>query len=229
MSNKTLPKRNIICAYDDIAILDFYEKHYDTVYIILHPFFKVKDSTKLDYETEYPDKNQISNLCELITWKDFLKLSKIENIETLDIALRNSTGGLKKRYSNNTALKKLNKASEQHQIYHPNEGMFEDTIIDSMCQSLISLGLENIIAGNEFGDEKRSINIRDIIENRTKIESSELNLYSENNEILYTVHWDSHYTMLCSNRKNVEKIVSDFNFEGFYCKKKTDIYWSIKD
>jgi hypothetical protein len=229
MNNQKSVKNNIICAYEGTSIIEFYEKYFDTVYIILHPFLKVIDKTKIDFDEEYPDKNKISNYCELMTWKDFLILSDIENIETLDIALRNSIGGLNKIFQNKISLKKLNETSEKHEIYHPNAGMFEYISIKSICESFVLLGFDKLIVGNEFGNEKRNLKIKKIFEDKDEIFSTDSNLYSENNEILYTVHWDSHYTILCSNKENVERIVSKFNFEGFYCDKETDIYWSIKN
>ena len=54
------------------------------------------------------------------------------------------------------------------------------------------------------------------------------NWYTNKNEILYTSHWDSHFTLLCSDKKTIESILSKHPFEGFYCDIKTEIYWSCQ-
>jgi hypothetical protein len=53
--------------------------------------------------------------------------------------------------------------------------------------------------------------------------------YTNHNEILYATHWDSHFTMLCSDRKTVDSILAKHPFEGFFCDERTEIYWSLQD
>ncbi|QGM29159.1 hypothetical protein GI482_01535 [Bacillus sp. N3536] len=49
----------------------------------------------------------------------------------------------------------------------------------------------------------------------------------ENHSILLTTHWDSHFSMLCSDKNTVNKIVKSCNLEGFYCVERTKVYWSL--
>jgi len=226
-SIESKPLNNIVCANEGISIIEFYKEYFDTVFIILHPFFKAKNSVKTDFNNDYPNKCEISQDYDLITWENFLEKSNIESYKSLDIALRTSIGGLNKNYADDFLLKKLNETLENFKIHEPNEGFFEDSLIDSIMNSFVSLGHDELYIGNEWGNEKKLVAVNDILTNKIEIGTTAKNLYSKTNNLLYTVHWDSHFTMLCSSLDNVKKIVSKYNFEGFYCDSKTDIYWSI--
>lgn len=54
-------------------------------------------------------------------------------------------------------------------------------------------------------------------------------MYTEDNKLLFSVHWDSHFTLLCSDLEIVKSIVDKYQFEGFHANHETEIYWSVKD
>ena len=222
------PEKNQVCAPADESILEFYKGYFDSVYVILHPFLKIANPDKIDFEKDdYPSKDEITNYCEKITWKRYLEFSGIEDIKTLDIALRNSIGGLKEKFKNDISTAKLDKTFDEHKIYHPSEGNFQKIILDSMLNGLIKLGHKWIYIGDEFGTERKLIFIEDVLSNKEVITDWYKNIFTPKNEILYTVHWDSHFTLLCSDRENIDSIVTEFDFEGFYCNQSTEIYWSV--
>lgn len=52
--------------------------------------------------------------------------------------------------------------------------------------------------------------------------------FTHDNELLVTTHWDSHFSMLCSDKETIERIVKHCDLEGFYCDDQTEIYWSVR-
>lgn len=54
-------------------------------------------------------------------------------------------------------------------------------------------------------------------------------LFTHNNEVLLTTHWDSHFSLLCSDKETVSKIVMFAGLEGYYCDDKSEIYWSLQN
>jgi len=86
-----------------------------------------------------------------------------------------------------------------------------------------------MFVADEFGFERKLHYVQDVIDKNGEVElaTAHENWYTPKNEILYTAHWDSFYTMLCSDKKTVESIVERYKFEGFYCNEKTKIYWSL--
>jgi hypothetical protein len=101
-------------------------------------------------------------------------------------------------------------------------------LLDDMLKSLKLFGNEMVIIGDEFGFEKREETIDNLLKNNIELNFSDLSLYTKNIKILYTVHWDSHFTILCSSKKTIETILNKFPFEGFFCTPETKIYWSLE-
>ncbi|MBS7565767.1 DUF2711 family protein [Mucilaginibacter sp. Bleaf8] len=208
---------NCICAFADISILEFYQRYFDTVYIMLHPFYK---------EDEY------GKVTQLVTWKEFVSLAGFRDIAQLDIALRNSIRGLKKKWENEEDVETLMRTAHKHNIRMPSEGEFQDALKKDMLIGLQEQRHHYLFIGDEFGFERKVTYIQDLIEGKDQVTltyGGHEVWYTNHSEILYASHWDSHFTMLCSNRKIVESILSKHPFEGFYCNEHTEIYWSLQD
>jgi hypothetical protein len=46
--------------------------------------------------------------------------------------------------------------------------------------------------------------------------------------VLWTTHWDSHFSFLCSSDSNLNAIPKAYHFEGFFCDRTTEVYWSVR-
>lgn len=80
---------NITPPNNGESILEFYKGYYDCVYIILHPFIKITHPDKIIFSKEkYPTKEDFVSYTEKVSWREFLQLSGLGNLNQLDIALR---------------------------------------------------------------------------------------------------------------------------------------------
>lgn len=209
-------EHNKICSYPDIPILDFYKGYYECVYIILSPFVLVQNNNRTS---------------KSISWQDFVKISGLKDINELDIALRNSISGLKEEHLNKDNLLKFHEACQKHEIIPPIEGEFPETLIKDILKSILEQNHPVMFVADEHGFERKLVYVEEFLDDPKKAElnyAGHENWYTNKNEILYTTHWDSFYTLLCSDRKTVESIVSEHKFEGFFCDHKTEIYWSVQ-
>jgi hypothetical protein len=208
---------NCICAYDDIPILSFYKGYFESVYIILHPFYK---------------EDREGKMVDIITWKDFASLAGFADINQLDIALRNSILGLNQKWENDVDVNVLKDTCKRYNLQMPTEGVFQDALKSIMLRILQEEGHNYMFVADEFGLERKVTHIQDFLEGKDDITltyDGHNNWYTNHNEILYTSHWDSHFTMLCSSKVTIENILARHNFEGFYCDENTKIYWSLRD
>jgi hypothetical protein len=209
---------NCICAYADVPVLELYKGYFDTVYIMLHPFY---------------NEDEQGNVTQVVSWKEFvaLALAGFRDINQLDVALRNSIGGLIKKWDNQEDVQTLQQTCEIHSLWIPSEGRFQDTLKRDMLISLQEQGHHYMFIGDEFGFERKFIYIQDLIEGKDDVTLTygcHNAWYTNHNEILFASHWDSHFTMLCSDRKTVDSILAKYPFEGFFCDEKTEIYWSLQ-
>jgi len=221
MKNKRPPfaaAHNCICVSpDNIPIMEFYKGYFNSVYIILSPFYK---------------KDGADKIIQTIGWNDMLEFSGFKDIKQLDIALRNSILGLNERWKNTKDAEHLQKICETYDLWAPSEGYFPDTLRADMLNSLKEQGHNYMFIADEYGFERKLEYIQDAIEGKDDISlqwGPQRNWYTTRNEILYTTHWDSHFTLLCSDRKTIESILNKHEFEGFFCDEHTEIYWSLSD
>ncbi|RWY49343.1 DUF2711 family protein [Mucilaginibacter gilvus] len=220
--------RNIISPSSNMPLLEFYKGYYECIYLILHPFYKVvKNKNEAFSKKEWPGKEKITKLTKSVSWAEVIELSGLPNIKTVDIALRNSTYSLAKKHQNENQSKMLNDTCQRYNLLEPNHGDFSELLIDDMLKPLLELGHEWVFIGDEFGHERKLQYINDIIRNKVDVNYHHENWYTPQNEILYTTHWDSHFTLLCSDRETTKKILEIRPFEGFYCDADTGVYWSL--
>ncbi len=208
-------EHNCICAFDGMPILEFYKGYFDSVYIILHPFYS------LNYD---------NGIEKTVTWAEMVTLTQFRDINQLDIACRNTIGGLIDKWKNNEDKEKLNMVCKANNLLMPCKGQFDKPLDIEMLLSLQEQGHHYIFVADEFGFERKVTYIQDYIEgtDKPKLQWGRENWYTPKNEILYTSHWDSHFTLLCSDKRTIESILSKHAFEGFYCDKDTEIYWSCR-
>jgi hypothetical protein len=183
---------------------------------MLHPFYQTDEHGKIT---------------RIVTWQEFISLAGFKTINQLDIALRNLIRGLVKKWENEEDVETLKRTCNLHNLRMPSEGEFQLAYEKEMLTSLQQQGHHYMFVGDEHGFERKVIYIQDLIDGKDKVQleyGGHDSWYTNQNEILYTSHWDSHFTMLCSDRKTVESILSKHPFEGFYCDEYTEIYWSLR-
>ncbi|MBB2483265.1 DUF2711 family protein [Bacillus sp. APMAM] len=222
------PHKYAVCANEDIPIKEFYKGVYQEIFIFYHPFIKPKtiDYALFNPDT-FPSKNEILKNCEMVSWGDFLKISGIKNLKQLDIGLRTLIMGLNKKFANEYVAEVIQRTCEENQIVPPVEGTFPEFLMNKILYNIKKIGYEWIWCGDEFCTERKLEYIDDLIESEHIFCNQPINLFTHDNKILITTHWDSHFSLICSDKETVGKIVDLCQLEGFYCDEYTKIYWSL--
>lgn len=222
------PHRYAVCPPSDKPIKEYYDGVFEEIFIFFHPFIKPKT---LEYQlfkpSTYPTKNDIIENCEAITWEQILKITGIDSFRRLDIGLRTLISGLKPKFANKDVAKVIESVCVEKRIVPPTEGFFPEFLMNVILQQIIREGHEWIWCGDEFSTERKLEYIDDLIADNNAFRNEHINLFTNDNKILITTHWDSHFSMLCSDKGTVNRIVKSCNLEGFYCSENTEIYWSV--
>ncbi len=224
------PHKFDVCSPADMPIKKFYEGVFEEVFIFFHPFIKPQT---IDYNLfrsdTCPTKSEIRDHCEMISWKKLLELSTITSYKHLDIGLRTIILGLNKTFANEEIAKIINDICDQNKIIYPTEGLFPEFIMDKLLQGIKNIGYDWIWRGDEFCTERKLEYICDLIEDVNLLDNEHRNLFTHDNHILLTTHWDSHFSILCSDKMTVKNLVDFCDLEGFYCSDTTEIYWSVRN
>ncbi|PKF49200.1 DUF2711 family protein [Enterovibrio nigricans] len=218
------------CPYDQ-EILPYYEGQFDCVYILLHPFCKpttldicYRFYAPRDSGSRRPDKHEIIDGCEPVSWQEVLSLSGLESISDIDIGLRTSIGGLVSERENREFSDQLVKL-EKLGILLPDEGDLPPLLENRVYEAVKKLGYTWLWVGDEFGTERKLHWIGDLV--KTDEIPPHGCIFTHDHKLLVTTHWDSHCSYLCSSREIIEQILESDPFEGFYCTSNTSVFWGL--
>ena len=211
------------------SVLAFYEGIFEAAYVLLHPFLRPLSISLDQLEPEtFLSKEQICKSCEAVTWSEIQHNSGLRSINEIDLALRTQICGLKATYARPELAEILKTSLKRQGIWPPVEGVFSELIHDKVLSFIQSQGYERVWVGDEFGEERKLHWIEDLKSPDSIItEQCGCNVFTPDQKILWTTHWDSHFSFLCTSRSTVEKLVSEESFEGFECNPSTEVYWSL--
>ncbi|MGL1890845.1 MAG: DUF2711 domain-containing protein [Spirochaetaceae bacterium] len=227
MKKNIIPKPHIYASCPiDGKIVDYYSSNFESVYVLLHPFVKpVKINSDCFYPETWPDKFEIIKNCEPIPWSKILHLGNFNNISEIDIALRTSIHGIKKKFRSDILENKLDNLLEEYDLIQPPEGDIPPLLENRLYNSIEKLGYTHLWIGDEFSTERTLYSI-------DKLKLNDLipghgNIFTNDEKLLVSTHWDSHCSFLCSSKDIIEKIIEENNYEGFYCSSNTQVYWGL--
>ncbi|WP_409294136.1 DUF2711 family protein [Peribacillus sp. SCS-26] len=224
------PHRYAICSPGRYPVKKFYKGVFQEVFIFFHPFIKPKNlSYDLFNPDKYPDKNEIQRDCKRISWEQFLGLSGIESPARLDIGLRTSIGGIGRERACERTAEIIQETCERERMIPPYEGSLPEILINDLLQAVIEEGHDWIWYGDEFCTKRELEYIEDLIEKADSFGVSPINLFTHDQSLLITTGWDSHFSLLCSDKETVARIVKRCSLEGFYCGEDTWLYWSVQE
>ena len=229
MTNRIFPApdKSATCPLDG-KVLEYYAPHFESVFVMLHPFIRpVSISKDLFNPGSYPDRATITNGCEPVRWVEVVEFANLPSLDAIDVGLRTQIGALRAPYANEEFSDAINLLYDVHDIVPPDEGRFSDLQHDQVLQSLQNIGQQWAWVGDEFDTERKLYWIDDLKQPASKVTSGRCNVFTPDKSLLWTTHWDSHFSFLCGSREVLDSIVRDGKFEGFFCDENSEVYWSL--
>lgn len=221
------PDRFAACPLDG-RILEYYAGVFEAAYVLLHPFIKaVSIGRELFAPFTYPKRTAIAKNCTSVSWEEVARMAGLPSIAAVDIGLRSGILGLRSDLSNQDYAARIDSLFESESIVPPPEGAFSDLLHDRIRSAIQSVGQEWVWVGDEFGTERKLRWIDDLKEQDAGPTRGHCNVFTPDKALLWTTHFDSHFSFLCSSRSTLEAIQDAYAFEGFYCKPETEVYWSV--
>lgn len=164
-----------------------------------------------------------------ISWAEVASKAELPSIAAVDIGLRTRILGLKEELSNREYADKIESLIGSHHILPPPEGFFSDLLHDRILQTVQGLGYEWVWVGDEFGTARKLYWIEDLKGPDADVTARHhCNVFTPDKQLLWTTHWDSHFSFLCSSKRNLDAIQKANQFEGFFCTPLTEVYWSVR-
>jgi len=221
------PDRFVTCPLDS-KVLEYYRDTFESVFVLLHPFIRPVSVSKAIFKPgSYPDRNGITLNCEAVRWDSVMNIAGLPSIAAVDIGLRTQIGGLSKDFSNKEYAERIAKMFDSHGIVRPDEGRFSDLNHDQVLDFLRGLGQQWLWVGDEHCTERKLYWIDDLKAINSRVTAGRCNVFTPDKSLLWTTHWDSHFSFLCGSMANLRRITERVEFEGFFCTVDTEVYWSV--
>lgn len=229
MAERILPAPDVFATCPtDGKVLEYYAGVFEAVYVLLHPFIKPLSIEKEEFKPgTYPTRSRIVQNCTAVSWEEIATKAGLPSIAAVDIGLRTMVRGLSAEFSNQEYADKIELLEETDNILLPSEGSFSDLLHDRVLAYIQDAGHEWAFVGDEFGTERKLYWIEDLKGQDAGPTAGHCNVFTPDKGILWTTHWDSHFSFICSSKRNLTNIQDGGHFEGFFCTPSTEIYWSV--
>jgi len=231
MTERIIPSPDVFatCPLDG-KILEYYKGTFEAAYISLHPFIKTVSIDKENFKPHtYPSRSTIVKHCPPVSWAEVARRSGLASLEAVDIGLRTIISGLKEEFSNREYADRIEALYHAEDILPPPEGFLSDLLHDSILRSIQGLGYEWVWVGDEFCTERKLYWIDDLkgVDSGPTRMRIRCNVFTPDKQLMWTTHWDSHFSFLCSSHSNLVAIRDDSHLKGFFCLPSTQVYWSV--
>lgn len=210
-------------------VLDYYSGVFEAVYVCLNPFIRPISIPLERFTSEtYPNRQELNAGCEPVSWETVRQASGLPSIAAMDVALRTEILGLWKEFQNKEYEQQLSVTAHAMGLISPPEGAHSDFHHDLVLSMFQELGHQWVWVGDEFCSERKLHWIDDLKAEEEPVIQWHCNVFSPDKSLLWTVHWDSHFSFLCGSQKDLEAVQVATRVEGFFCKAETEVYWSIQ-
>lgn len=99
---------------------------------------------------------------------------------------------------------------------------------DRILRSIQERGYEWLWVGDEFCTERKLHWIDDLRNKDIGLTLGRFNVFTPDKQLLWTIHWDSHFSFICSSAANLAAIQQTSELEGFLCDPSAEVYWSVR-
>lgn len=210
----------------DRPLVEAYGGQFEALYIMLHPFVRVPDRLAWRVTHAYPSDEQIVAAGEKVRWAEVAAETGLRGAAGLNHALLTSIAAIYPEYGDFAARDRLQRFLEAGNVWMPNEGCFEPLMQPDILDAFDAAGHSSLVFVPEFPsvDPVQPFNLARL-KNRAEAFPARGSLIPEDASFVFTVDWDSFFTLLYGTREFVEGFVSRRGVEGFYANATTEHYW----
>lgn len=207
-------------------LVEAYDRRFESVYVLFHPFVRVPDELAWSATKQYPTDEQIVAHGRRFEWADVLSLTGLRSCAQVNAALLTSTGALADYLQDIPARNSLQSFLQTNPVWMPSEGRFEPLLHFALLAAFASAGFSELIYVPELPrtDPIQRIPLADLSNRRLPFPGCG-SLVAPDASFLFTVDWDSFFTLFYGHRAFVRSVVRAHGLEGFVPGPLTDHAW----
>lgn len=210
----------------DAPLAEAYGGRFESVYVILHPFVAVPDNLSWKATKTYPDDELILSKSAKFQWSSIATQTGLKTCAKLNQALLTSIRSIDEELSDFAGSSALQSALTAGSVWMPTEGRFEPLLRADFLDAFELAGNGKLVHVPEFPQDE-PVQELDIARLKCGQEAfpNRGSLVAPDGSFLFTVDWDSFFTLFYGPRVFVSEMVRRRGLEGFFANPKTDHFW----
>jgi len=204
-------------------LLEAYEMAFEAAYIVLHPFVRVPDELSWERTRQYPSDADVFAHGSKCKWAEAARGAEIRNCASMSQALLTAIGSIDEFLRDPSASAALQKYLQAAPIWMPTEGRFEPLLQADLLAAFTAAGHTELIHVPEFPEREpiATLQVADVEGSFPERGT----LLAPDRSFLFTVDWDSFFTLFYGPRAFVDEVVKSRGLEGFFAEKETEHSW----
>ncbi len=176
---------------------------------------------------DYPKQEVILKEGLRFNWKDILSNSNFKSYREINRALKISIGSYKRKLLRQDLQIELELFTKKENLWYPIEGRFDAISKSNIYDILEVLGITRIYTSDEFYENIIPLEITNLkrLDFISSINFDVKYIYSENQDLLFAIDWDSFFFLTVTNKEYHKKIKSLDILDGFLTDRNTTHNW----
>ena len=199
---------------------------FESAFVVLHPFVRVPEELAWSVTRQYPADEQIFARGKKCRWAEAARAASIRNCAAMSQALLTAIGSIEECLRDPAGAAALTKLLQTSPVWMPTEGRFEPLLQADLLAAFAQAGHTELIHVPEFpeNDPVTTIQLASLAKHEKKFPERGT-LLAPDGKFLFTVDWDSFFTLFYGPRAFVEAVVKERELEGFFAEKETEHFW----
>lgn len=207
-------------------LVEAYGGRFESAFIALHPFVRVPAALSWSLTRQYPSDAQIAEFGAKCSWSEVASQVGINSCARMNQALLTSIGSLAESMADPVGRDTLQSFLESQPVWMPVEGRFEPLLQPDFLQIFAASGAEELVFVPEFPQSDPVVRLGvDGLKDGTIPFPNSGTLLAPDASFLFTVDWDSFFTLFYGRRSFLADAARKLNLEGFFATANTDHVW----
>lgn len=210
----------------ETPLAEAYGGGYESVFILLHPFVAVPPELAWRATMQYPTDEQIAAVARKLRWGSVAAATGLRSSAKINQALLTSIGASSDYLRDDAARESLQAFLESESVWMPTEGRFEPLLHGDILDIFVDAGHEELIHIPEFpaDGEVQRLSVAELSRGETAFPALGT-LAAPDASFLFTVDWDSFFTLYYGPRNLVRETTASHDMEGFFAAPTTEHFW----
>ena len=207
-------------------LVEAYAGRFEAVFILLHPFVRVPEELSWKTTREYPADRPIVAAGTKCRWAEIATATGLASCARMNQALLTSIGSLTGDLADPSGPDTLANFLESQPIWMPVEGRFEPLLQSDFLRIFAESGAEELLFVPEFPNSDPVVRLAvDGLSDGSIPFPPCGTLVAPDASFLFTVDWDSFFTLFYGPRAFVADAARRLGLEGFFATPNTDHAW----